>query len=82
MHWNALGLANGDDFPDALSGGTMLLRYNSVMLLTPCSMLHPATWQKAADNADEIHTLFVIGGDNAVGLDARVQIYGAAGLAW
>lgn len=66
MMWDGVGIATGENFPDALAGG-VLQGYNwSVMLLTQTDELHAATEKVLEVNADEINTVTYFGGTNAV----------------
>jgi len=80
LSWNGVGLATGTNFPDALSGGAMLGRLGSVMLLTTPSALHPAAQAKLTENAALIDTLFVVGGEGAVSSGTLQAAKTAAGL--
>lgn len=66
MGWNGVGIATGENFPDALSAGAMLGRFNTVMLLTTSAWLHPAASSALLSNAGEIDTAFIVGGTGAV----------------
>jgi putative cell wall-binding protein len=41
--WDRVGIATGEDYPDALAGGVLQGKVGSVMLLTTPTSLHPAT---------------------------------------
>lgn len=60
------GIATGDDFADALSGGAAIGRRGGVLLLTPAAAVHPACEGAIVDNAGEIRSLVVIGGPSAL----------------
>jgi len=64
--WDNVGLATGQNFPDALSGGAMLGRFDSVLLLTRTDTLLPAASAPLSSNADAISTVHIIGGTGAV----------------
>lgn len=80
MSWDGVGLATGENFPDALSGGAMLGQLNSVMLLTPRVSLHPAAAAKLTANATSINKLHVIGGVRVVSPGAVSAARVAAGV--
>lgn len=66
MHWDGVGLATGEDFPDALAGGAMLGQSDSVMLLTRSSRLSGEARTKLYSNGPSIRTLHIFGGTGAV----------------
>jgi putative cell wall-binding protein len=66
MRWDGTGLATGLNFPDALSGGAMLGKFNSVMLLTRPDTLAGEARTKLYNNRAAIDTLFIFGDTNAV----------------
>lgn len=80
LSWNGIGIATGAAFPDALSGGAMLGRFGTVMLLTPSTSLHPAAASVLSDNASEIEAMHIIGGTGAVSTTVEAQAKAAAGL--
>lgn len=80
MSWNGVGIATGENFPDALYAGAMLGRFGTVMLLTQSTALHPAAAAVLSKNADEIETAFVIGGTGAVSPAVEAAVKAAAGL--
>jgi hypothetical protein len=79
MRWDGTGLATGLNFPDALSGGAMLGKLNSVMLLTRPDLLSGEARTKLSTNRAVIGTLFIFGDTNAVSLDVE-NAAKAAGL--
>jgi VCBS repeat-containing protein len=66
MRWDGTGLATGLNFPDALSGGAMLGKLGSVMLLTRPDTLSGEAYAKLYANRAVIDTLFIFGDTNAV----------------
>lgn len=64
------GVATGDDFADALSGGAAVGRLNGVLLLSPTNSVHPACEAAIADNAEDIETLIFFGGPSALSQSA------------
>ncbi|MDZ4178341.1 MAG: cell wall-binding repeat-containing protein [Coriobacteriia bacterium] len=80
LSWNAAGVASGAGFADALSGGAMLGRFGSVMMLTPPSHLHADVNNEIVRNRGHIDGLFVIGGEAAVSRGAGQAVGAAAGF--
>lgn len=80
MHWNGVGLATGDNFPDALSGGAMLGRLGSVMLLTLPTSLPWDTQAALQANAGAIDAMFIFGGTGAVSTTVEQAARAAAGV--
>lgn len=66
LHWHGVGIATGESFPDALSGGAMLGAARTVMLLTPGTSLASDSRSALAENADMIGLVHIIGGTGAV----------------
>lgn len=66
MTWNGVGVATGEAFPDALSGGAMLGEFDAVMLLTQSATLTGDATAALGENKDAIDTVHVIGGTGAV----------------
>lgn len=64
--WDSLAIATGQDFPDALTGGVLQGRDNSVMLLTPSNTLADATYDALEMNQEEITEVKFLGGLGAV----------------
>jgi putative cell wall-binding protein len=77
--WGLVGIATGEDYPDALSGGVLQGRVGGVMLLTTPTTLHPATAVTLSEIADVIETVTFFGGDGAISpavRDAVAQLIG------
>lgn len=66
LSWDGVGVATGQNFPDALSGGAMLGAYGTVMLLTPTSELHTTVSEALWENWTVIENLHIIGGEGAI----------------
>lgn len=66
MSFDLTGIATGENFADALSGGAMMGAMEGVLLLTPTSALHPDSAASLEDHAEEISTVFILGGTGAV----------------
>lgn len=69
--WNRVGIATGENFPDALSGGVLQGRSGSVMLLTPPQALHSAPVEALKGNASAIDTVVFFGGTGALSQNVR-----------
>ncbi len=80
MHWDGVGIATGQNFPDALAGGASLGRLGAVALLTPTTSLAPAAAEKLTDNADDIDTVYILGGQAAITTSVKNQILAILGL--
>lgn len=72
--WNRVGIATGENFPDALSGGVLQGRSGSVMLLTPPQALHSAPGEALKGNASAIDTVVFFGGTGAVSQNVRDSV--------
>lgn len=80
LSWNGVGVATGTNFPDGLSGGAMLGRLGTVMLLTRSDTLAPEVKTVLEANASDIDTVFIIGGSSAVTDTVANAVKVAAGL--
>jgi putative cell wall-binding protein len=80
MRWNGVGVATGENFPDALAGGAMLGAFDSVMLLTPGSALDTYARGRLQTNAAQIRTLHVVGGTTVVSDPTMAAAKSAAGI--
>ncbi len=80
LSWDGVGIVTGTNFPDGLSGGAMLARFGSVMLLTPGTSLAPAAKTALEANAASIDSVFILGGDSAVSDAVAAAARNAAGL--
>ena len=74
MYWDGVGIATGAAFPDALSGGAMLGRMNSVVLLTRPDVLSSSAGTRLTSNADTIGTVHFLGGTAAVTQAVRDEV--------
>jgi subtilisin family serine protease/putative cell wall-binding protein len=74
MYWEGVGIATGEDFADALSGGAMLGKRRSVMLLTPGDTLMPITRAPLSVNRRSIQTVHFIGGPAVVSPAVRAAV--------
>jgi YVTN family beta-propeller protein len=57
-----IGLATGEDFPDALAGGAHIASLGGPLLLTPGSSLHPSVVAYACERAEGLEGAFAYGG--------------------
>ena len=80
LYWDGVGIATGTNFPDGLSGGAMLGRMGTVMLLTPSTTLAPETGAALQSNADDIESVFILGGTPAISTGVAAAVRAAAGL--
>lgn len=80
LSWDGSGIAAGVSFPDALSGGAMLGRCRSVMLLTPQAYLYGGVYDALNDVRGELGGMFIVGGTGAVSQYAEDDACWAAGF--
>ncbi|MBN2839730.1 MAG: cell wall-binding repeat-containing protein, partial [Coriobacteriia bacterium] len=74
--WDGVGIATGEDFPDALAGGVVQGRAGSVMLLTRSTELTAATRAALLANSDDIVTVRFYGGTGAISQLVRDAVAG------
>ncbi len=74
--WDGVGIATGENFPDALAGGVLQGKVGSVMLLTSSTDLSAATRAALVANADEIDTVRFYGGIGAISQLVRDAVAG------
>jgi putative cell wall-binding protein len=74
-----IGLATGENFPDALSGGAMLGSFRCGMLLTRTTTLSAPT-RTVLEGASPVDTLFIFGGTGVISADVESAARAAAGL--
>lgn len=67
--WAAVGIATGEKFPDALSGGAGIGTRGGVVMLSPSSSMHDSIADKLADVSAQVTSLEVFGGEGAVSPD-------------
>lgn len=77
--WDCVGVATGEDYPDALAGGVHTGLDGGVVLLTPKDSLASAARTQLVANAEEIMYLDIYGGTGAVGSSVRGAIEAALG---
>ena len=80
LQWNGVGLATGENFPDALSAGPMLAAQGSVLLLTRPTALSSEARDRLAVNAASIDSMFISGDTNAVSAAVAAAAAAAAGV--
>jgi YVTN family beta-propeller protein len=68
----AVGIARGDDFPDALAAGAHAVRIEAPMLLAPPGSLHPETAQVLC--ARPVAQAWLYGGQAAFSADVEQQV--------
>lgn len=74
LHFDGVGVATGQQFPDALTGGAMLAQFDAVMLLTPSgSLASSAGWQLSV-NKEWTDTVHFIGGSGALSDTVRTEV--------
>lgn len=61
-----VGLARGDDFPDAMTGGVHIGRLGGALLLTRPDTLPDPTTTYLCTNADTLDIAYAYGGPNAI----------------
>jgi len=69
--WGFVGLATGQNFPDALSGGVATGKMQGVLLLTRTDALPASTHDAIAGHTADIHTVMIFGGVGAVSQDVE-----------
>lgn len=74
MSWDGVGIATGQNFPDALCAGPLLGSNNAVMLLTASTSLSPGAQTKLVANTSTIGNLTFVGGTGAVSTNVRNQV--------
>ena len=80
MEWNGVGLATGENFPDALAAGPMLATNGSVLLLTRQANLPGETYSALHAERASIASMFIFGDINAVSSSVETAAKAAAGL--
>ncbi len=66
LGWDGVGLATGSNFPDALTGGTMLGGRGSVMLLSPRDALAAPAADVLRTHGADVNTIVFLGSTNAL----------------
>ncbi len=74
-----VGLATGQDFPDALTGGSAIGSHNGVLMLTPATALHWSVERVLRDNKALIRKVEVFGGPTALSQPVMQFVESAVG---
>ncbi len=77
LGWNRVGIATGENFPDALAGGVLQGKQGSVMLLTRSTALSTPTRDALVANKGVIDSVTFFGGANAVSDAVRTEVANA-----
>ncbi len=72
--WDAVGLATGAQFPDALGGGAALGRNSGVLLLTRAELLPQATRTALEGHATLTDQVLIMGGEFAVSAEVLGEV--------
>jgi len=80
MHWDRIGLATGENFPDALTAGPTLASTGNMLLLTRRAVLSGEAQATLAENQTPIEEMYVFGDTNAVSASAEAAAKVAAGI--
>lgn len=80
LGWDRVGIATGENYPDALAGGVLQGKMGSVMVLTLPTTLHSATASALTANAAAIDHITFFGGTGAVSDAVRAAALKAAGM--
>lgn len=75
--WNGVGIATGENYPDALAGGVLQGRSGSVMLLTTSASLSGDTASALSAHKGVIDTVTFFGGTGAVTPATRTAVVNA-----
>jgi hypothetical protein len=74
LSFAGVGIATGQNYPDALAGGVMQGKLGGVLLLTTTSSLSPDTATALTAHKAEIGTVRYLGSSSAVGSAVRTSI--------
>jgi putative cell wall-binding protein len=77
LHWDGIAIATGTNFPDALAGGVMQGRFNSLMLLTPGGALNPSVRAELTAHKGDIGTVRYLGSTTALSRAVRSAVAAA-----
>lgn len=77
MFWDAVALATGRDFPDAIAGGPVQGHYDAVMLLTEPAALTPSVRTALAENRYAISEVRFLGGELVLSESVRTDAIAA-----
>jgi beta propeller repeat protein len=76
LQWDTLAVATGENFPDALTGGTLQARTYSVLLLTRGESLPPEVASVLTEKRDHVARLRWLGGTDVVSPGVRSAVAG------
>ena len=82
LGWNRVGIATGENYPDALAGGVLQGKVGSVMLLTLTSSLSNEAGYALLNNRQDISTVTFFGGTAAVSQATRNDVLAAIAGTW
>ncbi|MCE5190821.1 MAG: cell wall-binding repeat-containing protein, partial [Actinomycetia bacterium] len=74
MSWNDVGIATGEDFPDALCAGPLVGSKNAVLLLTSTNTLSTDAASALGANKAAVDEYYLFGGLAALSQNLRAQI--------
>lgn len=74
--WASVGIATGEKFPDALSGGAGIGSRGGLVMLTPRASVHASIQGKLTDVGINVDSLEVFGGEGAVTADVYDTLIG------
>jgi len=77
LAWNGVGVATGENYPDALAGGVLQGNAGSVMLLTTSASLSSDTAAALTAHKSVIDTVTFFGGTGAVMPATRTAVVNA-----
>lgn len=77
LQWDGVGIATGQNFPDALAGGVLQAQYGSVLLLTPGTALNDGVRAHLEANRTSIFEVHFLGGTAACSTAVRQQVMNA-----
>jgi putative cell wall-binding protein len=75
LSWDKLAIATGTNFPDALSGGVLQGKINSVLLLTPTASLNDGVAAVLRTNKASIFEVRFLGSTAAVSSAVRTSVW-------
>ena len=78
--WRSVGIASGEDFPDALAGGIGVGARGGVLMITPPPGLHPSVAAALTAHKADIAEVLVFGGGLALDPQVDAGIRTALGL--
>lgn len=82
LMWNRVGVATGENYPDALAGGVLQGKVGSVMLLTYTSRLCNEAGYALLACRNDVTTVTFFGGTGAVSQATRTDVVAALDGTW